>query len=356
MDALLAWDATCAERVIGARVNGQLCDTRTALCDGDTVQPVTFDDEAGKQMLWHSTAHMLGNALELHLPQVRLCDGPALSPDTARGSISEGFFYEFHIPSLSSSISSSSLSNSFAASDESAASRAVSKADFDKLTAAMMALAAQKRKFERLQLSAAAAREMFAYNSFKLELIDAILRRGSGSASAVGADDGNITVYRCGDFIDLCRGPHIPNTGRVRFAQLTLLGSTHANSSQLKDTAAEIDKNNNNNNDKNSTLPNSTSSTPSSGSGSGGVLLHRVYGVSFPSVEAGRAWQARVAASERRDHRAIAVRQSLVMFSELAVGSAFFLPDGTYVYNRLLEMLRAEVRECVCICIFVKLK
>lgn len=264
-------------------------------------------------MLWHSAAHLLGNALELLYPDTLLCDGPALS-SSSRGAVTEGFYYELHT------------------------AQTLSSRDFDALTASLLNLAKQKRKcgwmgprsvlataltlccvflfqgqcgpplfslvcsphfctfnpkFERMQLPVSVARTMFEYNPFKMALLDDIAARNEP-----------VTVYRCGDFIDLCRGPHVPNTGRIKWAQLTRTSSSHRSAD--------------------------------------GPLLQRVYGVAFGSADHGREWQERVAEAERRDHRAIAVRQGLAMWNELSAGSAFFLPDGTFIYNRLLEMLRVE--------------
>lgn len=226
----------------------------------------SWNTDEGKTTFWHSSAHLLGNAIEIVFPGALLCDGPAVSP--------EGFFYEFLPPPSSRAC--------------------VSSDSFPALTELMMGLAKQKRKFERLTVSPQAAREMFAYNPFKLELLDAIERRGEP-----------VILYRCGDFIDLCRGPHIPNTGKVRWVKLT--GCS---------TSIRV----------------------------GNDLLHRIHGISFPSSEAGIEWEQRKADAERRDHRNVGVRQNLFMFNEFALGSAFFLPDGTYVYNRLLDLLRHEYR------------
>jgi threonyl-tRNA synthetase len=115
-------------------------------------------------------------------------------------------------------------------------------------------------------------------------------------------------VYRCGDFIDLCRGPHVPNTGRVKWIKCL---SASASTGKL----SGVD-----------------------------IHLNRVYGISFPTIEEGKKWEERRAELERRDHRAIGQRQNLLMFSELSPGSAFFLPDGAFVYNRLLEFLREQYR------------
>jgi threonyl-tRNA synthetase len=256
-----------AEKALAVRVNGELRDVRATVATEDKVEAVTWDgSDDSKRMLWHSSAHLLGDAIEQHFDQrILLCDGPPLLQQG-------GFFYEFW------------------------SRETVSPADFESLGERAMALAGRKRKFERMLLPLDRARELFSYNPFKLEVLDAIAARGENVA----------VVYRSGDFVDLCRGPHVPNTGRVKWIKcLSASGST----GKL---------------------------------GGADVPLHRVYGISFPTADEGKQWEQHRAEVERRDHRVIGQRQNLLMFNEASPGSAFFLPDGAYVYNRLVEMLRKQ--------------
>jgi threonyl-tRNA synthetase len=260
-------DHSAVDKALGVRVNGKVRDVRAACSEADVVEPVLWDSDDAKLLLWHSSAHLMGDALEQHFEQkVLLCDGPPLLQQG-------GFFYEFWTPCPPSTT------------------------DFVALDERMMALAQRKRKFETMTLPLELAREMFSYNAFKMELLDLIARRGDQA-----------TVYRSGDFIDLCRGPHVPNTGRIKFIKCL---STSASTGKLNGAD---------------------------------VSLHRVYGISFPSVDEGKQWEERRAELERRDHRAIGQRQHLLMFSDLSPGSAFFLPDGAFIYNRLLEFLRHQYR------------
>ena len=256
------------QTALGARVNGSVVHVKTPIASGDIVEPVAwdFEDDDAKRLLWHSSAHLLGDAIEQHFPDPLLCDGPPLL-DSAQG----GFFYEFASPAT------------------------VSPRDFEQLQDHMQAMAKRKRKFEWLSLSMAQARDMFHFNPFKLEILNAIEARGE-----------SVTVYRCGDFIDLCKGPHVPNTGRIKW--MKLLGASVA-SAKLQGVDRSV---------------------------------HRIYGMAFPTVDEGKLWESRREELERRDHRVIGQRQNLLMFSDSSPGSAFFLPDGAHIYNRLLEYLRHQ--------------
>ena len=131
------------------------------------------------QVVWHSAAHVLGAALQARFgDDVLLCDGPPLKEDSNNG----GFFYEMFI-------------NNNVRVDDSL------HGDVAKLAKGIVK---DKQRFRRLQVDKATARALFAGNRFKLGLIDSI------------PDDDVITVYRCGDFVDLCRGPHVPHTGLLK--------------------------------------------------------------------------------------------------------------------------------------------
>ncbi len=256
-----------AEKALAVRVNGVVMDARTVVKEGDKVEAVVWDgSDDSKKVFWHSSAHLLGDAIEQYFEDnVLLCDGPPLLQQG-------GFFYEFQT------------------------TQTVSPADFQSVSERMQGMAARKRKFERMVLPMERAREMFAYNPFKLEVLDMIAARGDSEA----------VVYRSGDFVDLCRGPHVPNTGRIKWIKcLTASGST--GKLEGKD-----------------------------------VPLQRIYGISFPTIDEGTQWEASRAELERRDHRLIGQKQNLLMFNDASPGSAFFLPDGAYIYNRLLEMLRKQ--------------
>ena len=275
--------------------------------DGCSLELLGFDSPAGREVFWHSSAHVLGQALEaLHGDDVLLCDGPALEEG--------GFFYEMWL-----------------AGDE-----RVAEADYKGIEKLVKKFVKKRQSFQRLEVTREFARTMFADNRFKLEMLDRI---PAGEA---------VTLYRCGDFVDLCRGPHLPHSGllkgftmyvtiacadhqwwypyrvwlpRVRAYVSYRSSGSHWRSRGAKEGGAEAD---------------STSTD--------GELLQRAYGTSFPTKQELAEWQARMEEARQRDHRLIGKQQGLFFFHELSPGSAFMLPHGTIIYNRLVDMLRKEYR------------
>ena len=213
--------------------------------------------------LWHSTAHMMGEAMEYKYGG-ELCIGPPLPAG--------GFYYDMHM----------------------GGGRPVTDEDFGDLEKRVDRIAKSKRTFQRLELSKEEAREMFAYNRFKLELINRM---------EVGT---TITAYRDGPFIDLCRGPHVPSSSKVKAMAVLRTGSAYW-------------------------LGNADN--PS---------LQRVYGISFPDKKLLKEHRLMLAEAAKRDHRLIGKNQELFLFHGLSPGSAFLLPHGTRLFNTLLEFMRNE--------------
>lgn len=153
----------------------------------------------------------------------------------------------------------------------------------------------QKHEFQRLVLSKEQALEMFATNPFKVNLIKNKVPEGSLT-----------TVYRCGSLIDLCMGPHIPNTGRIKAFATTKTSSTNW-LGQVKNDP-----------------------------------LQRVYGVAFPDQKLLKQWNLFQEQAKKRDHRALGTSQELFFFHQLSPGSCFWLPHGARVYNKLIEMIKKQ--------------
>jgi len=137
------------------------------------------------------------------------------------------------------------------------------------------------------------ALELFQGNPFKEQIIKTKVPDGSRT-----------TVYKCGDLIDLCRGPHVPHTGRVK----AFAATRHSASNWLGDTDNDT--------------------------------LQRVYGISFPDKKMLKVWKENQEKAKQRDHRRIAAQQELIMFHELSAGSAFWLPHGARIYNKLIEFIK----------------
>lgn len=251
-----------AEASAVAKVNDELWDLSRPLERDCKLELFKFDSPEGKHVFWHSSAHVLGQALEL-IYGCNLCVGPA---------IDDGFFYDAHMEPKS-----------------------VSQEDFETINSVVNKIVSEKQPFERILVPKEVALEMFKYNPFKSQILRDKVPEGS-----------KCCVYRCGNLIDPCRGPHLPNTSRVKAFDVV------KNSSSYWQGNAE---------------------NPS---------LQRVYGISFPDKKQLKEWKELQEEAARRDHRVIGKNQELFIFHPLSPGSAFFLPHGARIYNKLIEFLRAE--------------
>lgn len=175
---------------------------------------------------------------------------------------------------------------------------AVTPSDYPLLEGLASKIIKEKQKFERLEMSKQDLLEMFAYNPYKVHFIKEKIADGERS-----------TVYRCGPLIDLCLGPHIANTGKIKSFKITKNSSSY----WLGDASQDV--------------------------------LQRVYGISFPSAAMMKEYLELKAEAEKRDHRKIGRDDSLYFFHEWAPGCAFFLPHGARIYNALIEFIREEYRK-----------
>lgn len=268
------------DRLCIAKVDGELWDLDRPF-EGEANQEIKlqlldFDSEEGKKVFWHSSAHVLGEACECNMG-AHICLGPPTD---------DGFFYEF------------STRDSLKPMTEGEEGKTVSQADFPNLEGVAKNVIKQKQKFERLVMSKEDLLKMFHYSKYKTYLVQTKV-----------PDGGATTVYRCGKLIDLCVGPHIPHTGRIKAFKLLKNSSCYF----LGDS----------NNDS----------------------LQRVYGVSFPDKKLMDAHLKFLAEAAARDHRKLGKEQELFVFNEMSPGSAFWLPHGTRIYNTLVELMKTEYRK-----------
>ena len=268
-----------ADRLVIARVNGELWDTIRPLEGDCSLELLDFEHPDGKQVFWHSSAHVLGEACERSFG-CHLCIGPPLE---------EGFYYEMKIP-VDHDEEGSILASA-------APGLPVTPADYPNLDALAKAVTKERQPFERLELSKPELLEMFKHNPFKVHLIQNKL-----------ADVERTTVYRCGPLIDLCRGPHIPHTGRIKAIQVTRSSSSYFLADSVVCLIAACLRN---------LLPRRPPDE--------GVL------------EGYRE-------ADKRDHRKVGRDQQLFFFHEYSPGCAFFLPHGARIYNRLVTLCRASTR------------
>ncbi|CAM9405474.1 unnamed protein product [Chrysoparadoxa australica] len=281
-------DGLDEEKAEDGATTAELWDMLRPLIGDCKLSLLKFDDKKAKAVFWHSSAHCLGHAMEKTYG-CHLTHGPP---------IEGGFFYDCYMGDCT-----------------------VSEKDFKGLDKLVQKQAKAKQTFDRLMLPKEDALEMFAYNPFKREYIATRIPDGGEviqlKGSTLGAAElaltscfhlppGWTTVYRNGDFIDLCRGPHVP------YSTMIQAFATHRNSSTNWLAKVENDP------------------------------LQRVYGVSFPEKSQMKKWQEFQEQAKKRDHRLLGLKQELFFFHPLSPGSAFFLPDGTRLYNRLLEFIRRE--------------
>ncbi len=157
----------------------------------------------------------------------------------------------------------------------------------------MSKISKQKQRFERMVVTKEEALQLFQGNPFKEQIIQTKI-----------PDEARTTVYRCGDLIDLCRGPHVPHTGKVKAFATT----RHSASQWLGDTENDS--------------------------------LQRLYGISFPDKKQLKVWEENQKKAKERDHRRIGAQQQLIMFHDLSPGSAFWLPHGARIYNTLIQFIK----------------
>ncbi|KAK3872070.1 hypothetical protein Pcinc_022831 [Petrolisthes cinctipes] len=253
-----------AENTVVAKVNGVVWDLDRPLETDSTLQLLKFDDDEAKAVFWHSSAHMLGEAME-RIYGGHLCYGPP---------IEEGFYYDMHCEVAG-----------------------VSALDFPAVDDLVKKIAKEKQPFERLEMKKEDLLEMFKYNKFKVRLLEEKVKTPT------------TTVYRCGPLIDLCRGPHVRHTGKVKAFAVT------KNSASYWEGKSDAES------------------------------LQRVYGISFPDPKMLKEWKHFQEEAAKRDHRKLGVQQKLFFFHELSPGSCFFTPRGAYIYNTLLDFIRSEYRK-----------
>ncbi|HJQ87686.1 MAG TPA: threonine--tRNA ligase [Propionibacteriaceae bacterium] len=261
--------------IVAARVNGELWDLHRTLPEGVTVEPVTVDSPDGLNILRHSTAHVAAQAVQSLNPEAKLGIGPP---------ITDGFYYDFDVPSP------------------------FTPDDLRELEKEMTKIIKERQRFRRRPVSDEQARAELASEPYKLELIadrasagaEADLQTdGSGDAAGVEVGAGELTIYdnlRRDDSVawkDLCRGPHVPNTGYIPAFALTRNSAAHWRGDQHK------------------------------------AQLQRLYGTAWPSREALKAHQIRLEEAAKRDHRKLGAELDLFSFpDEIGSGLAVFHPKG----------------------------
>ncbi|KAF2717849.1 threonyl-tRNA synthetase-like protein [Polychaeton citri CBS 116435] len=251
------------ERTVISEIDGTLWDLERPLEKSCKLKFLDFDHPEGKKVFWHSSAHVLGEAAERRYG-CSLCIGPP---------VDDGFYYEMALPEMA----------------------AVTASDYKPLKQIAEKAIKEKQPFERLELSKEDLLEMFSYNKYKQHIISDKIPDGTST-----------TVYKCGPLIDLCRGPHVPHTGRIKAFEVMKNSASYFLGDAKNDS------------------------------------LQRIYGVSFPDKKQLEEHKHMLEEAAKRDHRKIGQEQELFFFHPMSPGSCFFMPHGMIIYNALMAMIREQ--------------
>jgi threonyl-tRNA synthetase len=262
-----------AKAAVAAEVDGKLVDLAAPLKDGARVRILTKRDREALDVLRHSAAHLMADAILRIFPQAQLTIGPV---------VEDGFYYDVYMPEGK-----------------------ITPDDFGRIEEEMAKIAKEALPFQRCVASYAEADEHFARyraidggrNPFKAELVEGIRERGE-----------ELSFYKHGDFIDLCRGPHVPHTGWLRHVKLTKTAGAYWRGDASREQ------------------------------------LIRVYGTAFFAKEELEDYVRLLQEAKRRDHRVLGEQLELFMLDEQAPGFPFFLPKGAVLWNTLVEYMRGLLR------------
>ena len=255
-----------ARKVLVAEVNGEVWDLSRPIDSDATFKLLTWDDATGKNTFWHSSAHLMAEAVEAIFPGVKFWVGPALD---------QGFYYDMDL-----------------------GDKKITEEDLEKIESKMNELAKQNNAFERQEIS---KKDAVAYffdknDEYKLDLLHNLT-------------DGGITLYKQGNFTDLCRGPHIPATGHIKAIKITNIAGAYWKGDEKN------------------------------------KQLTRLYGITFPDNKQLTAYLEMIEEAKRRDHRKIGKDMGIFCFDDdVGQGLPLWMPNGTIIIEEL-EKLAKETEE-----------
>ncbi|MBT8401576.1 MAG: threonine--tRNA ligase [Rhodothermia bacterium] len=253
-----------ARNALAVEVDGEIQDLDLPITSDSNIRILTWNDAGGKMAYWHSTAHLMAEALESLHPGVKFGIGPP---------IENGFYYDVDL-----------------------GERKLTSEDLPPIEARMKELAKRDVAYQRRAVSKAEAIEYFSEkgDEYKLELLDEL-------------EDGTITFYEQGDFIDLCRGPHIPSTGRIKYPKLLSIAGAYWRGDESR------------------------------------PQLTRIYGISFPKKKELDEYLERIELARQRDHRKLGRELGLFAFSnKVGPGLPMWLPKGAILRETLINFLKEE--------------
>jgi threonyl-tRNA synthetase len=258
-DVAMQLKLTGPDQALAASINKTTRDLSHPLKDGDHLILWSFSDPEGQEVFWHSSAHLLAQAVLRLWPEAKPTIGPP---------IENGFYYDF-------------------------ANLTVSEEDFAQIEKEMKAIVKENHKSIREEIpSKRAALEAFSNNKYKVELIKEL------------DDKAQITAYRQGEFYDLCRGPHLPNVGKVKALKVLKTSGAYWRGDSKKE------------------------------------MLTRVYAITFPSRDLLQDYLHKLEEAKKRDHKVLGPRLDLYSIHPEAPGMPFIHPKGHFIWQRLLEYMR----------------
>jgi threonyl-tRNA synthetase len=266
MDIALSISEGLARNVLAAKVDGQVWDASRPIYKDSTLQLLTWNDTEGKATVWHSSAHLMAEAIEQLYPGVKFGIGP---------DIENGFYYDIDFLDYK-----------------------ITEEDLKKIEDRMLTLAREKQVYRRREVSKKAAIEYFTKkgDEYKLELID-------------GLNDGEITFYESGTFTDLCRGPHIPDTGVIKAVKLLNIAGAYWRGDEHRQ------------------------------------MLTRIYGITFPKQKELEEYLVFLEEAKKRDHRLLGRELELFTFSQaVGAGLPIWLPKGAELREKLEQFLKKVQR------------
>ena len=243
-----------AQAAIGAKLNGRVIDLMTSITEDGELRILTERDPEALGIMRHSAAHVLATAVRRIYPKAGIGFGPA---------IEDGFYYDFEVP------------------------QPFTPEDLERIQAEIEDVIAADQPFERKVVEKREARDLFAEDPLKLERLEEL------------GDDEVITVYRNGDFLDLCRGPHVPSTGRVKNVKVMNAAGAYWRGDSNRQ------------------------------------MLQRIYGTAWFSEKDLKAYLHRLEEAKKRDHRKLGRDLDLFLMHPFAPGAAFWTDRGTAIYKAL---------------------
>jgi threonyl-tRNA synthetase len=262
MDVAKSISEGLARNVLAAKVNNQVIDATRTLTEDCSLSLLTWNDTDGKSTMWHSSAHLMAEALEFYYPGIKLAIGPP---------VTNGFYYDVDFMEYN-----------------------IKEEDLEKIEAKMKELAKAKNPFIRKEISKSEAIAYFEEKEdpYKLELLQDL-------------EDGSITFYTQGEFTDLCRGPHLPDTGHIKAVKLTAIAGAYWRGDEKN------------------------------------KQLTRIYGITFPKQAELTEYLEKLEEAKKRDHRKLGKELELFTFSQkVGQGLPLWLPKGAALRERLENFLK----------------